>query len=251
MKRTFVLITLSLMSALPQFGQTKSPSAENTLTVKGIAILKQTPQILSASITIKSSSDKYNLCQEKLVRAIDQAERVFLKNGIDKKTIQISDLNISEKKDYLPEGRIKTSFEGNSSILIENSFTAEYAKKMMAALQNDSVSMLYSLDFILSESQKNELRQKAIANAVADAREKAEALAAASNTRLLHIKSINFTDDEMGRFYESDLVRENVLSVRGNAFGKADSQMPVIDFNPKEIGIKKSVTIEWWIESSK
>jgi uncharacterized protein YggE len=251
MRRSIVFIALFLLFATPQFGQTKNPSRENTLIVKGIAILKQTPEILSARITIKESSEKYNQCQEKLVRAIDQANRVFVKNGIGKKTIQISDLNISEKKDYLPDGGIKTSFEGTSTLLIENSFSAEYSKKMLSALQNDSLSMLYNLDFILSETQKKELRQKAIANAVADAREKAEAIAAASNVRLLNIKSINFTDDEMGRFYESDLVQENVLFARENAFSKAGSQLPVIDFNPKEIGIKKSVTIEWWIEDVK
>jgi uncharacterized protein YggE len=251
MKSSIVFFALLLLFATPQFGQTKNPSGENTLIVKGIAILKQTPEILSARITIKATSDKYNPCQEKLVRAIDQAKRVFVKNGIDNKTIQISDLNISEKKDYLPDGRIKTSFEGNSSLLIENSFSAEYAKKMLVALQNDSLSMLYNLDFILSENQKKELRQKAIANAVADAREKAEAIAAASNVRLLNIKSINFTDDETGRFTESDLVQENVLFARGNTFSKSGSQLPTIDFNPKETGIKKSVTIEWWIEALK
>jgi uncharacterized protein YggE len=251
MKRTIVFVALSLFFAIPQFGQIKNPSGENTLVVKGIAILKQTPEIFSVKITIKASSEKYMPCQEKLVKAIDQAKRVFVKNGIDNKTIQISDLNISEKRDYLPDGRVKTSFEGNSSLLIENSYSADYAKKMLASLQDDSLSMLYNIDFLLSESQKKELRQKAIGDAVADAREKAEAIAAASNVRLLNIKSINFTDDEMGRFYESDLVQENVLFARGNAFNKAGSQLPVIDFNPKEIGIKKAVTIEWWIEALK
>ena len=251
MRRSIVFIALLMLFATPQFGQTKIPSGENTLTVKGIAILKQTPEILSVKITIKASSDKYNPCQEKLVRAVDQAKRVFVKNGIDKKTIQSSDLNISEKKDYLPDGRIKTSFEGNSSLVIENSYSADYAKKMLSALQNDSLSMLYNLDFILSENQKKELRQKAIANAVADAREKAEAIAAASNVRLLNIKSINFTDDEMGRFYESDLVQANVLQARDQIFIKGGGQLPQIDFNPGEIGIQKSVTIEWWIEDVK
>jgi uncharacterized protein YggE len=251
MKRAIVFITLLLLFATPQFGQTKITSRENTLIIKGIAILKQTPEILSAKITIKVSSDQYNPCQEKLVRATDLAKRVFVKNGIDKKTIQISELNISEKKDYQSDGSIKTGFEGNASLLIENFYSAEYSKKMLSALQNDSVSMLYNLDFVLSENQKKELREKAIANAVADAREKSEAIATASNVKLLNIKSINFTDDEIGRFYDSDLVQENVLYARGNAFSKSDSQMPVIDFNPKEIGIKKSIIVEWGIEALK
>lgn len=250
MRHQIIFITLFLFFFSPLFGQINTQNKENSLVVRGTTILKQTPEILSARITIKVSSDKYNPCQEKLVKAIDQAIRVFIRNGIEKNTIQISDLNISEKKDYLAEGRIKTSFEGNSSLVIENTFSPEYAKKMLTALQNDSISLLYNLEFILSENQKKELRQKAITNAVADAREKAVAIAAASNVRLLNIKLINFTDDEMGRFSESDLVQENILFARGSAMDKGGN-LPAIDFNPKEIGIKKSVTIEWWIENTK
>ena len=251
MKSLFAFLACFLLIISPQHGQAKIPSGEGTLIVKGIAVLKQTPEILSARITIKVSSDQYNPCHEKLVRALDLAKTVFIHNGIDNKTIIISELNISEKRDYLPDGLIKTGYEGSSTLVIENLFSAGYARKLLSALQNESVPMLYNLDFILSENQKKELRQKAISNAVEDAREKAKGIAAASKVRLLNIKSINFTDDEMARNYESDLVQENVLFSRGMSMKPGDSQLPVIDFNPKEIGIRKSVTIEWWIEDVK
>lgn len=241
----YTLLTVSLS------GQTTSSSRENSLVVRGIAILKQTPQILSARVTIKVEADKYNPCQEKLVKAIDKAKTIFLKRGIDKGIIRTNDLNIAEKRDYLSEGRYKTSYEGNSVITIEQSYSLDYSKKLLSALQNDSVTFLYNLDFSLSEDQKKELRQKAIGMAVADAKEKAEAISKSANIRLLKIKSITFTDDEMSRYYDADLVQENVLFARDVAMSKAGSPMPVIDFNPKEIGIRKSITVEWLIEENK
>lgn len=251
MKFLLSIFVCTLFFAAPQFGQSVTNEHENTLKVKGTAVLKQIPEILSARITIKVSADKYNPCQEKLVNAIDQAKKILLQNGIANKIIQLGEMNISERKDYLPDGQVKTSFEGNSSLVIEKTYSAEYAGSLLAALHNESVPMLYNLNFSLSENQKKELRQKAIRDAVADAREKAEAIAAASNIRLLKIRSIQYSDDETGGVFEGDLVQENVLLARNQVFIKGGGQMPQIDFNPGEIGIRKSVSIEWWMEADK
>lgn len=244
-----LLMTLVLLSSYLS-GQNNSTGRDNSLVVKGVAILKQTPGLLTARITVKVAAEKYNSCQDKLVRAIDQAKAVLLKRGIDKGIIRTNGLNVSEKRDYLSEGRYKTSYEGNSDITIEHDYSLEYSKKLLSALQNDSVNFLYNLDFVLSENQKKELRQKAIASAIADAKEKAGAIAEAANLRLVRIKTINYTDDDGGRYYESDLVQENILFSRDIAMSKASST-PAIDFNPKEIGIRKTVLVEWLIEEKK
>ncbi len=247
MKKLIILLGIIIWLISPLSGQTNIPCNKNTIAVKGIAILKQKPEILTAGITIKVTADKFNPCQEKLIKAVNQAKNIFIKRGIAPDMIHTNDLNISEKRDYLSDGRTKLSYEGNSSVTIEQPYSLEFATKLLAGLQNDSVPLQYSIDFTLSESQKKELRRKAISTAVADAREKAEALAESANIRLLKIKSIIFTDEEMGRSYESDLVQESVMFSRS----KNGSSLPVIDFNPKEIGIRKSVTIEWEIEEIK
>lgn len=249
--RTYITIAISLLLLSTSLsGQNNSSGKENSLLVKGVAILKQTPALLTARITVKVAADKFNPCQDKLVRAIDQAKSVLTKRGIDKAIIHTNDLNISEKRDYLSEGRYKLSYEGNSNITVEHEYSLEYSKKLLSALQNDSVNFLYNLDFVLSENQKKELRQKAIASAIADAKEKANAISEAANLKLVKIKSITFTDEDGGRYYESDLVQENVLFSRDIAMSKA-SPTPTIDFNPKEIGIRKTVLIEWLIEEKK
>lgn len=145
----------------PLTGQTTSIHKENSLLVMGAAILKQTPEIVTENITVKVKADKFSECQDKLVKAIDQAMTILIKNGIEKKIIHTNDLNVSERRDYLDN------------------------------------------------------------------------------------------NNDMGRFYESDLVQENRLNSGDIAMSKAGNQQPDIDFNPKEIGVKKSITMEWLIEEKK
>ncbi|MEI7420633.1 MAG: SIMPL domain-containing protein [Prolixibacteraceae bacterium] len=250
MRHFIAFITTILFFTTSLSGQINTSGRENSLLVKGIAILKQTPELLTARITVKASADKFSPCQDKLVRAIDQAKAILVKRGIEKGIIHTNDLNVSEKRDYLAEGRYKISYEGNSDITIEHEYSQEYSKKLLSALQSDSANFVYHLDFVLSENQKKILRQEAIASAIADAREKALAIALSANLKLSRIKNITYTDD-FSSGYESDLVQENIVGFRGVAMMSKESAAPVIDFNPKEIGIKKSVTIEWWIEEKK
>jgi uncharacterized protein YggE len=242
---------LLILSASILFGQSVQPCKENSLVVNGTAILKQTPEMMTASISVNVKADKYIDCQDKLVKAIAQVTSLLIKNGIEKEYIRTNDLNVSEQRDYLPNNTFKLNFEGNSVLFVEHLYTTDFARKLLAALQNESVSLHYSLNFSLSENQKEILRKKAIETAIADAKSKAEVIAAASGVRLLKINSITFTDNEMGRFYESDLVQENRLYAGDIAMSKAGSPSPEIDFNPKELGIKKSIVVEWLIEEKK
>jgi hypothetical protein len=248
MKATILFVLLSICLSSPQFGQSNAPCKENSLLVNGTAILKQIPEMLTASITVRVKGVKFNECQEKLVKAIGQATNMLVKNGIEKEIIHTNSLNVSERSEYLSEGRTKLGYEGSSSVNVEHLYSQEYAKKLLSALQNDSVNFLYNLDFTLSENQKCMLRQKAISLAISDAKEKAEAIAKSANLRLVKINSITFLDNNQGSYYESDLVQEGRVGPGYIAMSKSAGQTPAIDFNPKEIGIRKSVTIEWQIE---
>jgi len=251
MKFTLPILAAILLLHLNLNGQMVQSGNYNSLIVKGNAILKQTPEIVAARINLQTRADKYKECQEKLVKSINLTRGILLKNGIEEESIRTNDLNVSERRDYLPNGGSKLSFEGIASITIEHTYNVDYAQKLLTALQTDSVTLPYSLEFILSENQKKELRQKAIAVAMADANEKAEAIARAANVRLMKINNITYTDDESGRGMESDLVRENSLLSGNTVMFKSAGQAPAIDFNPKEIGIRKTILVEWSIESVK
>jgi hypothetical protein len=247
MKANYLLLTVLTALTLSTQAQTNQPCKDNMLVVNGTAILKQTPEMLTASISVKAKADKYVDCQDKLVKAVAQVTSLLTSQGIELSFIRTNDLNVSEQREYLPNNTTKLHFEGSSSISVEHLYSLEFSKKLLAALQNETHSLNYRLDFSLSENQKKELRSKAIELAIEDAQTKAEAIAAASGVKLLKISSITFTDNEMGRSYESDLVREERLYAGDVAFSKAGNPSPEIDFNPREMGIKKSIVVEWVI----
>ncbi len=251
MKPTLPILAAILFFQLNLNGQLVRSDNDNSLTVKGTAILKQTPEILAVRITIQSHAEKYRACQEKLVKSIEFTRSLLIKYGLEEASIHANDMNVGERRDYLPNGSSKLSFEGNAVLTIENNYTTAYAQKLLSVLQNDSVSFNYNLDFTLSENQKSTLRRKAIEASMADAREKAEAIARAAGVKLWKINSITYSDDETGRGLDSDLVRENSLFSGNAVMFKSSGQVPEINFNPKEIGIKKTISVEWSMEEKK
>lgn len=255
MRKIILLFSTALWLTIHVNGQISQPQTkDNTLLVRGMAILKATPELLTVRIDIESEDEKFNKCQEQLLKRIEQTKSLFIKNGIAKESIHTNKLNISEKRLYQANKNEKIVFAGRASFFIEHSYSIEYVKKILAGLRNDSLTVHYNLAFTLSEEQKSDLRKKAIAISLQDAKEKAQALASGANVKLLKINSINFTDAEYGGYsIDSDLVRENDLSEQQvyTMAGSTGQNNNTIDFNPKEIGIKKVVTVEWLIEENK
>jgi uncharacterized protein YggE len=254
MRKNMVLLTAFICLTLNLNGQiSQQPTKDNTLLVRGMAILKATPEILIVRIDIDSEDEKYNKCQELLIKKIEKTKSHFIKNGIAKESIHTNKLNVAEKRLYLANNNEKIVFAGRASFIIEHPYSIEYATKILTGLRNDSLAVHYNMAFTLSEEQKSELRKKAIAVALEDAREKALAIASGAKVKLLKINSINYTDAEYGSYsIDSDLVRENDLSeqqVFAN-IGSTGQKNNTIDFNPKEIGIKKVMTVEWLIEEN-
>lgn len=87
--------------------------------------------------------------------------------------------------------------------------------------------------------------------AIEDAKEKAKSIAESSNVYLIKINSIVYKDDDYAaRNSDKDIIKEDVwisqdIRIRGSGAG---NNTPTIDFNPNEIGIQKSVQIEWTIK---
>lgn len=75
----------------------------NTLIVKGVAILKQTPEIIYATINIKIESKEYNDCQDKVLTALQKAKSIFINSGIEKDLIKTNEIGVSENREYKEE----------------------------------------------------------------------------------------------------------------------------------------------------
>jgi uncharacterized protein len=248
------LITLGLIIlTIPVNGQFNFPQTkDNTMVVKGTAILKQIPEILSASIVIKSESLDYSECQNNLLAKVEKVKTSLIKQNISNDIIKTNEFQISEKDEYQDGKTFQTGFKGSLSLIIETNYSPDLTKKLISAFKIDSVTLDYSIDFKLSEQQKSKLRQEAIKLSVEDAKEKAILLAKSSNVKLLKINSITYLDDELSWAQDRDIIKERT-DYLSNVFLAVEVGQPEnlsINFNPQEIGIIKSVQIDWVIEDN-
>jgi len=253
MKTKIITLTGLLILSISTKGQFGASQAkDNTLLVKGTAILKQIPEIIYASVNVKSESENYTDCQNKLLAKMDKVRSSILKQNISNDLIKTNDMTINERQEFINGKTTKTGFNGNISLIIESPYSPEISKKLLTAFTTDSLVLNYSIGFKLSEKQKSQLRQLAIAKAVEDAKERVYLIAKSSNVKLIKLNSITYLDDEITYNRDNDIIKTEIrptqdvfVAIRGN-----NSNTPNIDFNPKEIGIIKSIRMEWTIEEN-
>jgi uncharacterized protein YggE len=254
MKALFSTLVGLLIFSVASIGQIYSSQIKDqTLLVKGTALLKQIPELIYVSVNVKSESQDYSDCQNRVLSKMEKVKAAILKQKISKDLIKTNEMTITERREFISGKTVNTGFIGNIAITIESPYSIDLSNKLLSAFKSDSLVLNYTVGFRLSEEQKSKLRQEAITLAIDDAKEKATLIAKSSGIKLLGINSISYLDEDLTYFRDRDIIREVVrppqealIMVRG-----MESDTPNIDFNPKEIGIIKSVRIEWTIEQNK
>jgi uncharacterized protein YggE len=250
MTKIWNLLALSLFSFSAVLGQFDSDqNKDNTLVVEGTAIIKEIPKDIFAVIKIKAESQSYSACQEKLLYRSDIIKSSMIKEKINKDLIKTESIAIDEKSDYVNGKRERNGFEGSISLSIQTQFSPDLASRLLTSLKIDSLDVAYSIKFKLSEDQKSRMRQETITLASNDAREKAMIIAKSMNIKLGEINSISYLNEGSMFDADKDIVIEEInLNNYMDPIGD-DSQH--IDFNPKEIGIYKSIKVEFKIRRNK
>lgn len=241
------LIILTLSTSAQLFN---SDLKDNCLLIKGTAILKQTPEIISASISIKSESKDYSICQDMLYNQLGRITALFLKQNISKDLIRTNEITINEKIDYIDGRETHNGFSGNITLIIESDYSPKFAKDLINVLKADTSFSNYSISFKLSEEQKSKLRAQAITLAIDDAKEKATLIAKTLNIKLIKINSISYLNEGPTWIIDRDIIKEVIEPSKEIFANEGSESNSTIDFNPKEIKIFKTVEIEWIIEDN-
>ena len=116
----------------------------------------------------------------------------------------------------------------------------------METMKKTDYKFSYSVEFILSDSQRQNLVNYAIENSVSDAKQKAEIIARAAGLELIKIKSITYPNEYKQYDFEADMfnrVKYRAPMIAMATGGEPDSNG--ISINQEEIAIEKTVTIEW------
>ena len=237
MRMKTLIISAFLLISLNLFSQING----NLLKVEGESILSETPEEMCVGIPVNSKDSIYSKCYDKLIEKYNFLILELTKNGISKEIIRTNRLNIEESYNWNEKERKSDGYVGLLEVSITLKYTPENLNKILKSLNNNSYNILYAISFQLSQEQRNILLEKAIQEAITDAKNKAKTIAESLNLKLVEIKEINFG-------FNSDINDPlvNRKQIRYVAACVADNQN--LQLNPEKLEIQKSIGIIWRIE---
>jgi len=212
----------------------------NVIKVQGNAIVHDIPELLVIKMSLKAVALEYADCSDTLVHHYNQLEKAFQKNKIDKTKLTSNGVNVSENIIWYQGKSKKDGYNASMSITLEVPFGNKSLNTIMNTLKKLEFSVPYSLNFKLSEAQKEKLLQETIEKAVNDAKIKALHIATALGVTLGKVKEVNFGyPSSNDNFLQTEYSRMESVNMKS---GKS------LNLNPKKIEIKKSVGLVWKIE---
>jgi uncharacterized protein len=239
--KKIILITACLLLTCNIFSQEFS-----TLTVEGKAIIKEIPENILFSITLSSKDPDYSVCSDNLTKNSSSFQKELTTQGLDSKLIKISGFTIEEEIEYQNNTRKKIGYEGTVNLSIESPFSYKVLSTVMETIKKNPYQFSYTVNFVLSESQKQDIINYAIEKSIADAILKAEIIAKASNLELVRISSIKYSKDYFSYETDNDVISLVNQRIRFNV--PMAMIMPPTDemtINQEELAVEKIVTVEW------
>jgi uncharacterized protein len=238
---------LLLFVALVLFSPDIFSQEYSTLVVEGKAIIKEVPENILITINLVSSNPDYATCSDNLMKSSNNLQKDLIALGTDPKTIKANNFRVQEEFEYQMGNRVKKGFQGIIELTVEDRFSNQLLNTIMEIMKKPEYEFSYTVQFILSGSQKQSLINYAIENSIADAKLKAEIIAKSANIELVKIKSINYSNEFTLYDFESDKFtrvnyRPSGIAIRG-ASSELESKGMAI--NQEELAIEKLVTIEW------
>jgi uncharacterized protein len=218
----------------------------SSLVVEGKAIVKEIPENILISISLSSKDPDYSVCSDNLTKNSNNFQKELTSQGIDPKIIKTRGFNIEEDTEYQNNTRKKIGYKGTVNLSIECPFSNKVVSTVMETIKKNPYQFTYTVNFVLSESQKQGIINSSIEKSIADAKLKAEIIAKASNLELVRINSIKYSKD-----YFSYETSNDVISLVDQRIRFNEPMLMVMEptdemtINQEELAVEKTVTVEW------
>jgi len=205
-----------------------------TIRVQGRGSVKQAPDTVSIYLSIEEKRRHFS---EAIEGANQRAEAVRLvadEVGIDRNLIKTADFGVVDDEEYLEGRRNHIGFRATHNLRILLPLDKTLVGKFLSFLASSKAKAEIKLAFTVSDTEA--VRQKVLADAVANAKTRARIIAGAAEVNLGKILNIEYGYTEIH------------VSSRENDLVCSDSAPSEIDFDPEDVSAEDSVTITWEIE---
>lgn len=235
-------IILSLAVIIFSLGSFAQNNEGGVITVEGKSTVKLVPEEISFTVNLSVKDSNYARCADMAVEKLAKIKSLFVENGIDEELIKASRYSIREVQRHDPQLR-KMVFDGyEANIPLTLRTQRDYEKNdLIFSLIKDNVESSFSLNFALSQEQRDAVKEKLIDLAVHDAREKAEIIAKSAGVKLGAIKLIQYGDQRtIARMNDRELLAGGSIAMKM----QAESSITEV-LSPSEIIMATNIIISW------
>ena len=230
-KITYLLFLLVTTSLIAQNNQ-------SSLQVAGKAIVKEIPKEIVFRIPLKIVDSSYVGCNDRMAYTLNELQKDLKKKGITEESIHTGNYSITENMVFEGGKRIQQGFKGSVNVMVSAIYSPELIQKVLESVS--SFKLTYSINFSMSENQKQRLTEIAMVSAVEDAKQKALILAEAANVQLGSILKISYGIDQ---YRPEPMLSERIMSNQADELNQNE-----LNLSPPLTSLVKSVLIVWEIQ---
>lgn len=206
-----------------------------TITVRGSARVSAAPDWVVISFTINSEHYDYGKCMEQVAMQTESLQKDLAAVGLERDSLKTVHFDIDTNFESINDRYVFRGYKAVHRLKVEFAFKKDFLNKVLRALSRTQSQASFSVSFEIKDPEP--LRHKAIAEAVKNAKIKAQVLAEAAGVMVGELVHIDYSWSEI-RFQSSlkyEMVTESMPS-------------PGYDFTPQDVNVSESVTVIWAID---
>ena len=218
-----------------------------TIRITGKGEIKVKPDVTRITVTLEGQNKNYEKTLQKSSEDTDSLKKILNGFGFERSDLKTLQFNVDTEYETVKErGAYNQRFVGykyRHVMKVEFPSDNDRLGKILFALANSSVQPEFRISYTVSdpEAAKNTL----LANAIADAKEKAAVLSQAAGVALKDIQSIDYSwgkiDFEVGPIDRLAAVGGGILPL-----AKENASFD-LDIEPDDISTSDTVTVIWEI----
>ena len=214
-----------------------------TIRVTGNGRIKVHPDMTRIVITLKDRCREYSDVLRRSAEDTESLRDILSGLGFERSDLKTLRFDVEAKYEYADEKRYKRYFDGyeyEHTMKVEFDSDNKLLGQVLYALANNAVSPEFQIGYFVrdQEAAKNAM----LANAVADAREKAMVLSQSAGVVLKDIQTIDYSWGEVR--FESRLME---CAPGGANYNLAPEGCYDMDIEPDDIDASDTVTVIWEI----
>jgi len=195
-----VALALMLLATLVQAQPENEKPKPRLLTVRGEAYVEAEPDMVRISLGIEAVRPKPKEAASEVAQKANAVKAKLAEVGVPKESVETSELYLGEYNEYDNKGRtIRRGYQAYHwlRVTLKNKDFDKLAAVIDGAVGAGATSF-YGLSFEMESDTA--LRAEALGKAAANARQKAEAMAAGAKARIVGVQSIHEVSPEGGPY---------------------------------------------------